>query len=229
MICAIETSYAGVRFRSRLEARWALFLDALNIRWEYEPEAFRLTEGDCYTPDFYLPAFEGGIYAEVKPVCTRAAYDKALRLARDIRKPVWACSGVPDFKVTSVFNLRHVELDQLLDKDEEIADARLVQEIDECAAGLLSLDIVSGLAHSNALYRHVARQDLKEAGVANFLWARATTVIPCADQAEGENRFFYEPGYEDSQGYFDPEYAGQTYRNAIKRLKAHRFWEPSAA
>lgn len=41
-IKAIETCYAGCRFRSRLEARWAVFFDALGLEWEYEPEGFEL-------------------------------------------------------------------------------------------------------------------------------------------------------------------------------------------
>jgi len=41
-IAAIETRYAGCRFRSRLEARWAVFYDALGIDWEYEPQGFDL-------------------------------------------------------------------------------------------------------------------------------------------------------------------------------------------
>lgn len=53
-IKAIETRYAGCRFRSRLEARWAVFLDQLNIGWEYEPEGFETPAGR-YLPDFYLP------------------------------------------------------------------------------------------------------------------------------------------------------------------------------
>ena len=40
-IKAIETVYNGYRFRSRLEARWAVFFDAMQIRYEYEPEGFR--------------------------------------------------------------------------------------------------------------------------------------------------------------------------------------------
>lgn len=51
---AIETVYAGHRFRSRLEARWAVFFDTLNIPWEYEPEGFELPSGR-YLPDFWLP------------------------------------------------------------------------------------------------------------------------------------------------------------------------------
>lgn len=54
----IETSYKGYRFRSRLEARWAVFFDALNIRWEYEPEGFDLGKYGYYLPDFFLPDLE---------------------------------------------------------------------------------------------------------------------------------------------------------------------------
>jgi hypothetical protein len=41
-LAAVETRHAGCRFRSRLEARWAVFFDALGIRWEYEPQGFDL-------------------------------------------------------------------------------------------------------------------------------------------------------------------------------------------
>lgn len=54
MIRPIETYYAGVRFRSRLEARWALFFDELDIPWEYEPECFRSADGELYLPDFRI-------------------------------------------------------------------------------------------------------------------------------------------------------------------------------
>lgn len=52
-IKAIETQYKGYRFRSRLEARWAVFFDALGIPWEYEPEGFE-TRAGRYLPDFRL-------------------------------------------------------------------------------------------------------------------------------------------------------------------------------
>src|ERR1700684_1558662 len=66
---AIETRYKGYRFRSRLEARWAVFFDALGLDWEYEPEGFELGAGVRYLPDFWLPKFCGpkGLYVEVKP------------------------------------------------------------------------------------------------------------------------------------------------------------------
>lgn len=88
MIKAIETTYKGYRFRSRTEARWAVFFDALGVTWEYEPEGFDLTEAyqdyavtqqhrvqklPClkkgerllYLPDFYLPQQKR--YIEIKP------------------------------------------------------------------------------------------------------------------------------------------------------------------
>ncbi|QDN57346.1 hypothetical protein [Streptomyces sp. S1D4-20] len=85
MIKAIETRYAGCRFRSRLEARWAVFFDRLNIQWEYEPQGFEnriccdcddpeedLWDGkrNCsgkherYLPDFWLPQTQ--TWVEVK-------------------------------------------------------------------------------------------------------------------------------------------------------------------
>lgn len=71
MIQAIETRYAGCRFRSRLEARWAVFFDHLRITWEYEPEGYRLPSGP-YLPDFKLYGLGGdgtgdGLWFEVKP------------------------------------------------------------------------------------------------------------------------------------------------------------------
>lgn len=65
---AIETVYKGCRFRSRLEARWAVFFDALGVEWEYEPQGFekQMAWGGSvrYLPDFYLPRTE--TWVEVK-------------------------------------------------------------------------------------------------------------------------------------------------------------------
>lgn len=61
----IETIYNGYRFRSRLEARWAVFFDALKIKYEYEPEGYDLGDGVYYLPDFYLPEFD--LFVEIKP------------------------------------------------------------------------------------------------------------------------------------------------------------------
>lgn len=63
-IKAIETRYKGYRFRSRLEARWAVFFETLGIPWEYEKEGFDLGEAGYYLPDFWLPEQE--YFIEVK-------------------------------------------------------------------------------------------------------------------------------------------------------------------
>jgi len=63
MIKAIETVYKGYRFRSRLEARWAVFFDTLGISWKYESEGYELSNGARYLPDFKLG---DGTYVEVK-------------------------------------------------------------------------------------------------------------------------------------------------------------------
>lgn len=49
----IETVYNGYRFRSRLEARWAVMFDALHIKYEYEPEGFE-KDDVYYLPDFRI-------------------------------------------------------------------------------------------------------------------------------------------------------------------------------
>ena len=67
-IKAIETRYKGYRFRSRLEARWAVFFDALGISWEYEPEGFDLGPAGYYLPDFKLKLPSGLVtWCEIKP------------------------------------------------------------------------------------------------------------------------------------------------------------------
>lgn len=60
---AINTTYRNIRFRSRNEARWALFMDFIGVPFDYEPEGFELN-GLRYLPDFYLTNQK--IWAEVK-------------------------------------------------------------------------------------------------------------------------------------------------------------------
>lgn len=57
---AKPTTYRGVAFRSRLEARWAHLFDMIGMPWEYEPVSL-----PGWIPDFRL---WGRYLAEVKPV-----------------------------------------------------------------------------------------------------------------------------------------------------------------
>lgn len=90
----IETEYKGYRFRSRLEARYAVFFDALKIEFEYEPEGFHLSSGD-YLPDFWLPQHE--LWVEVKPDegITERAEKLATELCESTNFPVIVTNGLP--------------------------------------------------------------------------------------------------------------------------------------
>lgn len=88
---AIETYYNGYKFRSRLEARWAVFFDALGVEYEYEPEGFTLNSGRKYLPDFRVKCWgtRGEIwdkpfdlYVEVKGEMTQEDADKIHEFSR---------------------------------------------------------------------------------------------------------------------------------------------------
>lgn len=61
----IQTEFNGYRFRSRLEARWAVFFKTMNIKYIYEHEGFDLGQAGWYLPDFYLPEYDYQV--EIKP------------------------------------------------------------------------------------------------------------------------------------------------------------------
>lgn len=87
MIKAIETVFDGYRFRSRLEARWAVFFKNAGIPYNYELEGFDLGGGVKYLPDFYLPNFD--LHVEVKP-------NRDLSLAEIKKLALFASDGCKD-------------------------------------------------------------------------------------------------------------------------------------
>lgn len=68
-INVIPTTYKDIVFRSRNEARWAVFFDLIGEAWEYEPQRYELRSGS-YLPDFLLPNAYGGVgmWIECKPM-----------------------------------------------------------------------------------------------------------------------------------------------------------------
>lgn len=88
---AIETLYNGHRFRSRLEAKWAVFFTRLGLKFEYEKEGFEIPAlsdsfgqtipAHRYLPDFWLPELHTWI--EVKPDPFNSDY--AIRMAAVFR------------------------------------------------------------------------------------------------------------------------------------------------
>lgn len=69
-IKSIETKYNGFRFRSRLEARWAIFFDMVGLKYEYEVEGFEMN-GIRYLPDFYIPSLDRWFEIKAKPLSER--------------------------------------------------------------------------------------------------------------------------------------------------------------
>lgn len=89
-IKAIETRYQGCLFRSRLEARWAVFFDSAGIPWRYEPEGFDL-DGEWYLPDFWLP--DQDLWVEIKPIEPTPRECRLASLLSVAGKPVLLLAG----------------------------------------------------------------------------------------------------------------------------------------
>lgn len=101
---SIDTIYKGYKFRSRLEARYAVFFDVLGIRWEYEVEGYVFEDGGCYLPDFWLPSFNGGMYVEVKAEdFSTTERELCWKLCDESQFGVWLAKGKPDFTLWEVF------------------------------------------------------------------------------------------------------------------------------
>lgn len=105
----IETQYNGYRFRSRLEARWAVFFDTLGVEYEYEPEGFELPNGMRYLPDFKVKCYgtRGGcspekyfdLWIEIKGVMTDRDAEKIKAFVwgtgSEIENPLLILSQIP--------------------------------------------------------------------------------------------------------------------------------------
>jgi hypothetical protein len=63
VIHAIPTTYKGVNFRSRLEAKWACMFDQLGWDWSYEAIDLK-----GWIPDFVITGKPKQILVEVKPI-----------------------------------------------------------------------------------------------------------------------------------------------------------------
>jgi hypothetical protein len=127
MLKAIETIYNGYRFRSRLEARWAVFFDALGIKYVYEEQGYKLTRGHFsplyYLPDFKLPEYD--CWIEIKgQEPTRQEKSKAHYLTLHSKRPCYIFAGnigVPDDTTVGAYkyhflsaNLRHPEYKKII-------------------------------------------------------------------------------------------------------------------
>jgi hypothetical protein len=95
---SIPTHYAGHLMRSRVEARWAVFLDTLGVKWTYESQGLEITGNDGqivrYLPDYFIAEWD--VYLEIKgPPPNEAERHKAQSLADATEKAVWLLAGEP--------------------------------------------------------------------------------------------------------------------------------------
>jgi hypothetical protein len=132
MIKAIETIYKGYRFRSRLEARWAVFFDALGIQWEYEPEGFDV-DGERYLPDFFIKLEDEWFIVEIKHKGYKPSLkdnvwksidDNSLKIGRGFHS-MWIFCGVPEFEnsVQGGFSDNHNLTCLLFGESKRVSDA----------------------------------------------------------------------------------------------------------
>jgi len=95
-IRAIETEYAGYLFRSRLEAKWAVFFDELELTWKYESEGYYVDTPrgrKKYLPDFWLE--DTAQWGEVKGHLDAEGMDRLYNLACGMA----ACHGGNDIVI----------------------------------------------------------------------------------------------------------------------------------
>lgn len=80
----LVTYYKDIEFKSKLEAQWAVFFDAVGAEWEYEPQYFDLGLGVRYRPDFLISnKGRGGkkLWVEVKGVLDEKDEQKIMAFA----------------------------------------------------------------------------------------------------------------------------------------------------
>lgn len=115
--------YANTYFKSKAEARWAVFFDALRLPWLYEPKPFTTSRGG-YVPDFLLPTWD--VWWEVKGAAPiQAAVNAAASVVGQTGQPLcisWgqmaACGAGPIWVVTGYDSGFHAAIAQCRTCDE---------------------------------------------------------------------------------------------------------------
>jgi len=121
---ALETRYNGFRFRSRMEARWAIYFETCGLAYDYEPEGYDLSQVVCrevrgdpdcvcaalealrgkdawYLPDFFLSDLgfrdepNPGLFFEVKGLTNDREEGRCLLLGALTQYPVIMATTAP--------------------------------------------------------------------------------------------------------------------------------------
>lgn len=93
----IQVKWHGCRFRSKLEAQWAVVFECIGLEWEYEPTGYDLGNGLWYMPDFAVAGLvgvgEGWAFVEVKGRMTDLDRRKIDALSKTY--PVYVVGSIP--------------------------------------------------------------------------------------------------------------------------------------
>lgn len=141
--------HRGYEMRSQSEVMWARFMDALRVRWVYEPEVIDTRHG-WYLPDFYLPAC--GMYLEIKgPYPSKEEVEKAAdaqsatgcpvvfgHSGKTPRQELWFQGELAYFTGIGAATMSMAEITALVDRHEgvhgraRVLGSRMVERYDGC-------------------------------------------------------------------------------------------------
>lgn len=97
---AIETVWHGYRFRSRLEAKWAVAFESMRFDWEFEPEGFSI-DGMRYLPDFLIhnviirDGLVDDLFVEVKGMPKNYDVDRMVMFSS--KRPLYLVTHIPEY------------------------------------------------------------------------------------------------------------------------------------
>lgn len=118
---AIETKFDGHRFRSRTEARWAVFFREIGLNYEYEKEGYILPSGKWYLPDFWLPDL--GLWFECKGLDPSVEeLEKTIALCSASQKIALFCLGPPNLVLPDRDQMILIFWDKLRSRAQTYAD-----------------------------------------------------------------------------------------------------------
>lgn len=117
----IQTEAYGRLFRSRLEARCAVFLTEMGLRWEYEPEGYELPSGR-YLPDFKVfdvKRLAGFYWLECKP---GEPTDREVQLARELAQATQAAVGFFSTSLLDGYRKEYLKIKRFCDECSDRTD-----------------------------------------------------------------------------------------------------------
>lgn len=104
----LETKYNDVIYSCRIHARWAIFFDLLNWKFDYKPQNFRFKDGTKYTPDFYLIKHNSFVQVRNVEYLNETDVISNLKIAKEFKKPVLLLNTEINSESTFQFKPRNI-------------------------------------------------------------------------------------------------------------------------